>query len=203
MPVICTFGANLEFYEGPLWRHISRARNRVVLADDVVLAGQLADLASGGSRLRHINRRYLATPITNERSAQRVAELAVVGHDVREVVRAACLQVDVVDRVGHGARDSDVVAGQFEVTGRRFDPRGQQQRVGPVAWRGGVADRVECGQADGAGPVSGADASLGNSSTRRSALPPGRAEPVARRRRSAWPLPMQARRLRSNVDPAQ
>ena len=67
--VICTFGANLEFYEGPLWRHISRARNRVVLADDVVLAGQLADLASGGSRLRHINRRYLATPITNERSA--------------------------------------------------------------------------------------------------------------------------------------
>ena len=67
--VICTFGANLDFYEGPLWRHISRARNRVVLADDVVLAGQLADLASGGSRLRHINRRYLATPITNERSA--------------------------------------------------------------------------------------------------------------------------------------
>jgi hypothetical protein len=67
--VICTFGANLDFYEGPLWRHISRARNRVVLADDVVLAGQLADLASGGSRLRHINRHYLATPITNERSA--------------------------------------------------------------------------------------------------------------------------------------
>ena len=67
--VICTFGANLDFYEGPLWRHISRARNRVVLADDIVLASQLADLASGGSRLRHINRHYLATPITNERSA--------------------------------------------------------------------------------------------------------------------------------------
>lgn len=67
--ILCTFGANLDFYEGPLWRHISRARNRVVLADDVVLAGQLADLASGGSRLRHINRHYLATPITNERSA--------------------------------------------------------------------------------------------------------------------------------------
>ncbi len=67
--VVCTFGANLDFYEGPLWRHISRARNRVVLADDVVLAGQLADLASGGSRLRHINRHYLATPVTNERSA--------------------------------------------------------------------------------------------------------------------------------------
>lgn len=67
--IVCTFGANLDFYEGPLWRHVSRARNRVVLADDVVLAGQLSDLASGGSRLRHINRHYLATPITNERSA--------------------------------------------------------------------------------------------------------------------------------------
>lgn len=67
--VICTFGAQLDFYEGPLWRHISRARNRVVLADDIVLARQLADLASGGSRLRHINRHYLAVPITNERSA--------------------------------------------------------------------------------------------------------------------------------------
>jgi hypothetical protein len=67
--VICTFGANLDFYEGPLWRHISRARNRVVLADDVTLARQLADLASGGSRLRYINRHYLAVPITNEGSA--------------------------------------------------------------------------------------------------------------------------------------
>lgn len=67
--VICTFGADLDFYEGPLWRHISRARNRIVFADDVVLAAKLADLASGGSRLRHINRNYLATPITNERSA--------------------------------------------------------------------------------------------------------------------------------------
>ncbi|MBY3552619.1 phospholipase D-like domain-containing protein [Modestobacter lapidis] len=67
--VICTFGAQLDFFEGPLWRHVSRAHNRIVLADDVVLAGQLADLASGGSRLRHINRHYLATPITNVGSA--------------------------------------------------------------------------------------------------------------------------------------
>src|SRR4051794_36139974 len=67
--VICTFGARLDFYEGPLWRYVSRATNRVVLADDVVLAGQLADLASGGSRLRHVNRHYLASPITNAGSA--------------------------------------------------------------------------------------------------------------------------------------
>ena len=60
--IICTFGAQLDFYEGPLWRYVSRARNRIILADDVVLASQLGDLASGGSRLRHVNRHYVATP---------------------------------------------------------------------------------------------------------------------------------------------
>lgn len=67
--VICTFGAQLDFYEGALWRHVSRARNRIVLADDVVLAAQLGDLASGGSRLRHVNRHYVVAPITNAGSA--------------------------------------------------------------------------------------------------------------------------------------
>ena len=37
-------------------------------------------------------------------------------------------------------------SGELEATGRRFDPRGEQQRVGPVAGRGGVAGRVERGQ---------------------------------------------------------
>jgi hypothetical protein len=67
--VICTFGADLAFYEGPLWRHIARARNRVVLADELMLARQLSDLAAGGSRLRHVNINYLVSPITNPRSA--------------------------------------------------------------------------------------------------------------------------------------
>lgn len=67
--VICTFGADLAFYEGPLWRHIARARNRVVLADDLTLARQLSDLAAGGSRLRHVNINYLVSPITNPRNA--------------------------------------------------------------------------------------------------------------------------------------
>ena len=67
--VICTFGADLAFYEGPLWRHIARARNRVVLADDLMLARQLSDLAAGGSRLRHVNINYLVSPITNPRRA--------------------------------------------------------------------------------------------------------------------------------------
>ena len=67
--VICTFGADLAFYEGPLWRHIARARNRIVLADDLMLARQMSDLAAGGSRLRHVNINYLVSPITNPRRA--------------------------------------------------------------------------------------------------------------------------------------
>ena len=63
--VICTFGADLTFYEGPLWRQIARARNRVVLADDMMLASQLNDLAASGGRLRHVNINYLAAPVTN------------------------------------------------------------------------------------------------------------------------------------------
>ena len=67
-------------------------------------------------------------------------------HDVGEVVTAARLQVDIVDRVGQVGGGGDVVAGELEATDRRFDPPGEQQGVGPVAGRGGVAGRVECGQ---------------------------------------------------------
>ena len=67
-------------------------------------------------------------------------------HDVGEVVAAARLQVDIVDRVGQVGGRGDVVAGELEATGRRFDPPGEQQGVGPVADRGGVAGRIEGGQ---------------------------------------------------------
>ncbi len=67
--LICTFGADFSLLEGPLWRQISRARNRIVLADDRMLARQLDDQASGGSRLRHINVNYVASPVTNPGSA--------------------------------------------------------------------------------------------------------------------------------------
>ena len=92
--VICTFGAQLDFYEGPLWRYVSRAHNRIVLADDVVLAGQLADLASGGSRLRHVNRHYLATPITNAGSAHAKLILLVDGAGGTLLVGSGNLGID-------------------------------------------------------------------------------------------------------------
>ena len=76
----------------------------------------------------------------------RLAELAVMRHDVGEVVAAARLQVDIIDRVGQFGGCGDVVAGEFEVTRRRFDPRREQQGAGPVSDRGRVAGRVERGQ---------------------------------------------------------
>ena len=67
-------------------------------------------------------------------------------HDVGEVVAAARLQVDVVDRVGELVGRGDVVAGEFEATGRRLDPRREQQRDGSVSVRSRVAGCVERGQ---------------------------------------------------------
>ena len=70
----------------------------------------------------------------------------MVRHDVGEVVAAARLQVDVVDRVGQLGGRGDVVAGELEVARRRLDPRREQQRAGPVSGRGRVAGGVERGQ---------------------------------------------------------
>ena len=40
-----------------------------ILADDLMLARHLSDVAAGGSRLRHVNINYLVSPITNPRPA--------------------------------------------------------------------------------------------------------------------------------------
>ena len=69
----------------------------------------------------------------------RGAELAVMGDDVGEVVAAAGLQVGVVGRLGQLGRCGDVVAGEVEVAGRRLDPRREQEGVGSVPGRPGVA----------------------------------------------------------------
>src|SRR6266545_7874199 len=67
--VICTCGPALGFFEQDLWRKLGRARNRVVLADDIRLAEVLADAAQGGAPLRHLNINYVAASITNSYAA--------------------------------------------------------------------------------------------------------------------------------------
>src|SRR6266545_3912542 len=108
--IICTCGAQLDFYEGPLWRHISRAHNRIVLADDVVLAGQLADLASGGSRIRHVNRHYVATPITNAGSAHAKLLLLVDAAGGALLVGSGNLSIDGYASRGEVFYNYDITA---------------------------------------------------------------------------------------------
>ena len=76
----------------------------------------------------------------------RVSELAVMRHDVGEVVRTASLKVDVVDGVGQFGGRGDVLAGEVEVTDRRFDPGRDQQRACPVPVLAGVVGRGKRGQ---------------------------------------------------------
>ena len=67
--VICTYGADLAFLEQDLWRKLGRARNRILLADDLQLAEALHDAASTETPLRHLNVNYVAAPITNPHAA--------------------------------------------------------------------------------------------------------------------------------------
>jgi hypothetical protein len=67
--VICTYGADLAFFEQDLWRKLGRARNRILLADDLQLAAALHDAADAGTPLRHLNVNYVAAPITNPKAA--------------------------------------------------------------------------------------------------------------------------------------
>ena len=67
--VICTYGADLAFLEQDLWRKLGRARNRILLADDLQLATALHDAADAGTPLRHLNVNYVAAPITNPNAA--------------------------------------------------------------------------------------------------------------------------------------
>jgi hypothetical protein len=67
--VICTYGADLAFLEQDLWRKLGRARNRILLADDLQLAQALNDAAAAGTPLRHLNVNYVAAPVTNPNAA--------------------------------------------------------------------------------------------------------------------------------------
>lgn len=71
--LILTYGAGLPFYEGVLRRQLGGLRNQVILADHARLAEALNDASDG--HLRHVNRTYLAAPLTSLRSAHAKAIL--------------------------------------------------------------------------------------------------------------------------------
>ena len=74
---------------------------------------------------------------------QRPTKLAVMRHDVGQVVTAARLQVDVIDRLRQFGGGGDVLASELEAARRRLDPGRQQEGAGSVAERGRLAGGVE------------------------------------------------------------
>ncbi len=96
----------------------------------------------------------------------RSSELALMGHDVGQVVAAARLQLDVARRFGDVGSHRDVSAGALEASCGGFDPRREQECRRPIPGLRRVVCRLE-----GAQDPFGA-----------SAVPeddPGPAEPVA------------------------
>jgi hypothetical protein len=60
--LICTYGAELEFFEQDLWRQLDRTKNRIIVADATQVRRYLQQDRS--VRLRHLNRTYALAPVS-------------------------------------------------------------------------------------------------------------------------------------------
>lgn len=67
--VICTYGADLAFFETRLLSQLAQIPLRIVMVDDVRLASTLNEAARTGQRHRLANRAYVAAPVRHPRSA--------------------------------------------------------------------------------------------------------------------------------------
>src|SRR4051812_22933892 len=72
--IICTYGADLAFYERDVWRQVERARNRIVFADGRQIARKLSDPGARDA-LRQVNRTYVLASVQSDRAAH--AKLAL------------------------------------------------------------------------------------------------------------------------------
>lgn len=67
--LICTYGADLTFFETRLLGQLAQIPLRIVLADDVQLAETFAESARTGQRHRLANKAYVAAPVRHARAA--------------------------------------------------------------------------------------------------------------------------------------
>ena len=67
--LICTFGANLTFFETHLMSQLAQIPLRIVLADQEQLAKTLGEAARTGQRHRLANKAYVAAPLRHPRAA--------------------------------------------------------------------------------------------------------------------------------------
>ena len=66
--VVCSYGADLAFYERDLWRQLERARNRIVFGDGRQVARKLID-PGARALLRQVNRTYVLAQMQIDRAA--------------------------------------------------------------------------------------------------------------------------------------
>lgn len=67
--IICTYGADLTFFETRLLGQLAQIPLRIVLADDGQLGETLAESARTGQRHRLANKAYVAAPVRHPRAA--------------------------------------------------------------------------------------------------------------------------------------
>jgi len=67
--LICTFGADLTFFETRLLGQLAQVPLRILLADHAQLANTLAESARTGQRHRLANKAYVAAPVRHARAA--------------------------------------------------------------------------------------------------------------------------------------
>lgn len=67
--LICTYGADLTFFETRLLGQLAQIPLRIVLADDGQLSETLAESARTGQRRRLANKAYVAAPVRHPRAA--------------------------------------------------------------------------------------------------------------------------------------
>jgi hypothetical protein len=67
--LICTFGANLTFFETRLMSQLAQVPLRIILADDQQLTATLGEAARTGQRHRLANKAYVAAPVRHPRAA--------------------------------------------------------------------------------------------------------------------------------------
>jgi hypothetical protein len=68
--LICTYVADLTFFENRLLSQLAQVPLRVIMADDERLASTLGEAARTGQRHRLANRAYVAAPLRHPRSAR-------------------------------------------------------------------------------------------------------------------------------------
>lgn len=107
--VICTYGADLAFFEQAISRKLGSTRNRVILADATMLANTFAT-AAAGNELQQVNGGYLATPIRSPGAAHAKLILLTAPREGRLLVGSGNLRL-----TGYASQGEQFTRYQYDI----------------------------------------------------------------------------------------